>query len=486
MKVSTRIFFCYLAISGLCLYYPFNWVLDTMRTRYLEGVEDPLVDQANIMASVAGLEMEEESFVPEQWYRVMQEVKDRRLSANIYNLTKEQVDIRIYITNREGIVIFDSFDPANVGSDYSQWRDVYYTLRGEYGARTTLGSSDDETSSVLYVAAPIMVNGSLAGVLTIGKPTTNISWFVENAKLQVILVAVLALLVASILSYLVSYWITRPIKRLTSYALAIRNGNRPSFPPLDKSEIGEMGEAFKKMQDALEGKRYVEQYIQNLTHEIKSPLSAIRGAAELLEEPMAPEQQRRFLSNINNETKRLQKVVERMLELSALENRRALIKIESVSISMLLKTVMERMEQHIGAKTLQVEVFCSDTLRINGDPFLLHQACANLIENGIDFSPENGRITVSVEDDDKWVSISIVDEGPGLADFAENRVFEKFFSLQRPDTGKKSTGLGLNFVEQVAALHQGSITLENNPESGVRALLKISRKLSFSEVVSQG
>jgi two-component system sensor histidine kinase CreC len=128
----------------------------------------------------------------------------------------------------------------------------------------------------------------------------------------------LAGLAAVFLSYIVSLWITRPIKRLTDYANAIRQGKRVEFPELDRSEIGEMGYAFAKMQETLEGKKYVEQYVQKLTHEVKSPLSAIRGAAELLEEKMEPGQRGRFLSNIRHEANRIQEIVDRMLELSAL------------------------------------------------------------------------------------------------------------------------------------------------------------------------
>ena len=105
-----------------------------------------------------------------------------------------------------------------------------------------------------------------------------------------IAIALLTLLVAGLLGYLASRWITVPITRLTNYANGVREGRREPLPQLGKNEIGEMGHAFEGMREALEGKRYVEQYIQNLTHEIKSPLSAIKGAAELLAEPMEERQ----------------------------------------------------------------------------------------------------------------------------------------------------------------------------------------------------
>ena len=78
MKVSTRIFFCYLVISAVCLYYPFDWVLDTMRTRYMEGVEDPLVDQANVLAAAVELELEGEGIDVPKWSTVFDKIHSRR------------------------------------------------------------------------------------------------------------------------------------------------------------------------------------------------------------------------------------------------------------------------------------------------------------------------------------------------------------------------------------------------------------------------
>ena len=475
MKVSTRIFLCYLAISAVCLYYPFDWVMDTMRTRYLEGVEDPLVDQANTLAAIVELELAQGAFDPEKWGESFAHVYQRSVQAQIYKLVKYQVDTEVYITDEKGVVVFHSADPEAVGKDYSDWRDVHLTLKGEYGARTSRAAEGDQSPSVLHVAAPIFLDGEIAGVLTVAKPTTNISWFVENAKLQVVGIALLALLVAGLLGFLASRWITLPIKRLTDYANAVRGGKRTEFPQLGRSEIGEMGQAFEKMQEALEGKRYVEQYIQNLTHELKSPLSAIKGAAELLEDPMDDEQRQRFLANIGEESGRIQKIVDRMLDLSSLESRRELLSIEPVQLLPLVRTVLEGLEPVMARRRMLTEVEIPTDLEVDGDPFLLHQAITNLVQNAIDFSPPDTTITIRAESDPEMVRVSIIDEGTGIPEFAGDRIYEKFFSLQRPDTGQKSTGLGLNFVRQISLLHGGDISLENRDPRGVTAILSIRR-----------
>ncbi|MGD8894253.1 MAG: two-component system sensor histidine kinase CreC [Desulfobacterales bacterium] len=471
MKLGARIFFCYILIFAVCFYYPIHWVVKNLRTRYLESVEDPLVDQANILAGIVGLEMETDRFDSEKLYTVFETVYNRSLSAGIYDMVKTQVDMQIYITDTHGTIIFDSQNKANIGEDYSKWRDVRLTLEGQYGARTTRSDPEDPTSSVLYVATPLTVKGKMAGVLTVGKPTTNINNFLSEAKPKIFHVGILSLMTAALFSLLASVWITRPIKRLTGYANGVRQGKRMEFPKLDHSEIGEMGTAFEKMQEALEGKKYVEQYVQTLTHEIKSPLSAIRGAAELLEEKMQPEQRARFLSNIRNEAHRIRQIVDRLLELSELENLKILRKIENIPFAALVNRVLESKQPMLSKKNINARVQIPDDIRVKGDSFLLHQAMANLIQNAMDFSPDHSQIHLTAQSDGKRMTFTVDDNGSGIPDYAKDKIFDRFFSLKRPDSGKKSTGLGLNFVKEVAILHNGEVTLENLPEKGARSTL---------------
>ncbi|HKY09107.1 MAG TPA: two-component system sensor histidine kinase CreC, partial [Candidatus Binatia bacterium] len=425
---------------------------------------------ANILAVMVGHEMEKKTFERERWHRAFETVRFRPLSVKIYNLVKTDVDMRIYITDAAGRIVFDSEDRENFGIDYSEWRDVRLTLAGKYGARSTAGNPRDPSTKVLYVAAPVMVNGALAGVLTIAKPTTNINNFLKGVKPQIVKVVAAAGLAAALLSYLASLWITRPIIRLTRYADEIGRGKRAEFPKLDRSEVGEMGNAFVKMQETLEGKKYVEEYVQKLTHEIKSPLSAIRGAAELLEEPMAPEQQARFLSNIRQETHRIQEMVDRMLELSSLENQKILEKMESVSFSSVLEAVIESKRPMLSQKNLKLINQVPEAVTVRADRFLLFQALANLLQNAIDFSPADGAIELTGSVEDKKLRFTVVDRGPGIPDFALEKVFDKFFSLQRPDSGKKSTGLGLNIVKEIAVLHKAEVKLENRADMGAQAI----------------
>jgi len=479
MRLGTRIFICYLAIFIVCFYYPVHWTLGTLRARYLEGVEDPLVDQANILAAMVGNQIESKEFNTERLYKTFENIYRRPLPAKIYDFDKTHVDTRVYITDAYGKVLFDSEDRRLIGADYSNWRDIKLTLDGKYGARSTKQDLKDPTSTVLYVASPVIVGDKIAGVLTVAKPTTNINNFLKSARPRLLKIFGIFGAIAVLLSLFVSIWITQPIRRLTQYANDAREGRRSSFPRLDRSEIGEMGKAFKKMQEALEGKKYVEEYIHSFTHEIKSPLSAIRGAAELLGEEMDPQKQAHFLTNIRNQASRIQDIVDRMLELSKLENLKSLEKRERILMHSLVKTVLESKQILLSKKNLRVLSRIPSDVLIEGDAFLLYQALSNLIQNAIDFSPAGSQIELAGQLEGGRFQFSVRDHGPGIPEYAKARVFEKFFSLQRPDTGEKSTGLGLNFVREVAVLHQGEVRLENCPEGGVRAnltLLCVSRQ----------
>ena len=473
MKLAARILVAVLIILGTAFYYLTQDVLKRVRIRYLEGVEESLVDQARVLSSFISLDMAENRFSAEALHKRFDHVYRMEFSSRIYHLNKKSVDLRVYITDAAGIVIFDSKRRVVPGTDFSKWRDVYLTLRGRYGARSSRDDPRFEQSAVLYVAAPIIVDDNIAGVVTVAKPTTNINNFIWAAKKQIIRKSVIITSVVVLLSVLAIAFITRPIKRLTAYAHRIREGRKANLPRLDSTEIGDMGRAFESMRKALENRQYVEHYVQTLTHEIKSPVSAIRGAAELLEEEMPVQQRQRFIENIKTESERIKMLVDRLLELSGLENMTTLKKTEKVLFNDLLNEVIEWMTPLLSNRQIVLEKNLDPAATVKAEPFLLKQALSNLLKNSADFCEPQKKIFITSAVQGRHLAVEIVDQGPGLPEFAQNRVFEKFFSLQRPHSKKKSTGLGLNFVKEIAELHHGSITLENHPDHGACATLML-------------
>jgi two-component system sensor histidine kinase CreC len=110
---------------------------------------------------------------------------------------------------------------------------------------------------------------------------------------------------------------------------------------------------------------------------------------------------------------------------------------------------------------------------VDGDVFLLRRAITNLVDNARDFSPQNGTITLALKRHRRTVDVTVRDHGPGIPDYAEDKVFEKFYSLARPHSKKRSTGLGLAFVKEIAELHQGRASLANASDGGAVASLSL-------------
>jgi two-component system sensor histidine kinase CreC len=475
MKLGLRIFLFYLAIFAACLYFTTDWIWSTLRTRYMESVEEPLVDASNLLAGLIEREMARPDFTFADLDVTLDRAYARRLSAQIYDLKKSAVDLNVYVTDSQGRVVLDTRHPSAVGQDYSRYHDVKLTLAGQYGARATMRDPGDPFSTSLYVAAPIHRDGRVAGVLTVVEPTASIDAFLQLARPAFIRAGLLTIGAVALLSLVLSYLLTRPIDRLARYADGISLGKHPPFPRLGSTEIAGLGLALRRMQEALEGRQYAEEYVQTLTHELKSPLSAIRGAAELLQEGMPPQQQARFLANIRTEAERIARIVDRMLELARLENRRERPEMEPVELDAMVRTVAESHEPLLAAKDLNMEIAAPDRLTLNGNAFLLHQALENLVQNAIDFSPKGGTVRVEVTPEGDQVRIAITDQGPGIPDYALGRIFDRFYSLGRPDTGKKSTGLGLNLVREVAKSHGGTVRVVNREGGGALAEMVLPR-----------
>ncbi len=472
MKLGWLLFLAFTAIVLACFAYPAVLVADRLRLVYLESAEEPLVDAANVLAELVGRAMERDALDVDALYDASRGVAARDVSARIYEIVKPRVDLDVYVTDVHGMVLFDSRGRADLGADYSEWLDVSRTLAGRYGARISPNPSEPSMPRLLYVAAPIFVHGQRAGVLTVVKPTTAVRGFMAAVRPRLIAVLAIAALVAVTLASLVSLWISQQVGRLTRYAEHVRAGEREAFPRLADTELRRMGLAFERMRESLAGHAYIEQYVRALTHELKSPISAIRGAAEILQSPTLEDGRRaRLLENMEQETQRIQDLADRMLELSELEARRALPERSKVALAPLVRTIAESHEPAKLGRAVEITLDVPSDAAALGDAFLIHLALSNLVKNAVDFSPEAGRVRVSATTAQGRVRVVVEDEGPGIPQFAKDRVFERFYSLARPYSGRKSTGLGLNLVKEIATLHGGGVLLEDRAPGGLQASL---------------
>jgi two-component system sensor histidine kinase CreC len=161
LRLRTRLFLGFFLLTGAGFYVLVGWILRDLRPRYLETSEEGLVDSANLLAALLEEEVGSQGVIPVERFRgAYARLPDRLLNARIYGYTKTRVDLRVYVTDSLGQVLFDSDGGRDEGKDYSRWRDVFLSLRGQYGARTTRVNPAVSTSSVLYVAgAPAGAGG---------------------------------------------------------------------------------------------------------------------------------------------------------------------------------------------------------------------------------------------------------------------------------------------------------------------------------------
>lgn len=443
--------------------------------RYRESAEESLVDIAYLLATVVEQDVVEGEIDPEALRPVFRSLYSRSFSARIFGFEKTGVELQVLVLDRGGRVLFDSIGQRE-GEDFSQWRDVRAALQGEYRARTTPRIPGDELSSVMYVSAPVREYGEIVGAVSVGKPVQSLNQFVAAARAKTLAVGATAVAAVLVLVLILSLWLVRPGALFADYLRYLRLQRTLNLPRLGRRALSTLGAAFAELRDALAGRNHVAELVQTLTHELKSPLSAIRGAAELLDEPAMPAADRqRFTANIARETQRIQELIDRMLELNALESQHRLPRVEPVALAPLLEECVASARVSGAARGVRVELAACEPAWVEGEAFLLRRALGNLLANALDFSPEGGTVRVELVVRARSVHILVRDHGPGIPDYAGARVFQKFFSLARPHSAKRSTGLGLPFVKEIAQLHHGLASLRNADGGGAVAELSLPR-----------
>jgi len=477
MKIRlTRLIVLIMALvtsSGfLMLYY---YLTTDLENQTFQATEESLVDTAYILTSVIESEIENNLIQTKTLEEALKLSHSKSFNAKIYKLKKTQVGTNVYITDQSGIAIYDSKGKLT-GKNMSQFNDVIRAKKDVYAARSSREVEDDPNSSVFYIAAPIKHQGNIIGTLTVYKSQQDVRPFITSRRKWIALSITMIAVGIIVFTIAVLTWIFRPIGKLTDYANAITRGERPITPILGRGrEVNTLGNALTAMRESLDGKTYIENYTQILTHELKSPLAAIRGSAELLQENMPAEQRQKFLTNIQNETNRSQRIIDGMLKLSHLEAQAQLLQNTPINLSKLVNQLHDSFTHRLEAKHLNFEISIPSNIEVTGDQNLLLAALANLLENAIHFAPTESIIKLSAGTKENNIVINLTDQGPGIPDYALPRVFEKFYSIGKPNSAQKSSGLGLSFVKEVIELHQGTITLENRsaPDTGTIARITL-------------
>lgn len=350
-------------------------------------------------------------------------------------------------------------------------REVRAALRGHPDAYTRI--REEAPSVFLFLAEPIRHEGRVAGVVYVTRSTQPVLAELYKIRTGLIEVLVVAMVFTLLLTLVLAWSISRPLSRLAKAARRIAAGERGVDVPVGGGgEIHDLGEAFRTMTQRLDARmRYISEFAADVGHELKSPLTSIRGAAELLREGAAddPDARTRFLANIELDAERLDRLVNRLLELSRIDS--SVEPLEELDLRAMLGRVVDR--THTPEAPVAID-WQTDVRTWRGREEDLERAILNLVENALRHSPEGAPVTIRVRlsRDGKRLAIAVADRGPGVPEAHRAKVFERFFTT---DADRNGTGLGLAIVASVAAAHGGEVQLDSTEGEGATFTMILRR-----------
>ncbi len=387
---------------------------------------------------------------------------------------KQVSNLEIYLTNNQGMVIYDSQSRA-IGRNLRKNLEVATALQGKQGVRKIPYSPENDKTlfgtKAFYVSSPIYDHDkNILGALVAIKPI-----YFGKSDSRIYEYAFYIFFISLIIGSVASYIVSRDAKLLVRYTSHLSIGENVNAPKIHNNEFIRLLEAIEKLRNELELKDNVEEYIDTLAHELRTPITGVRATAENLLLPMDDKQREHFIQNILDSNRHMDKLVTRLLELSRIERREALKNVATLNIDAVINNILKApiRVKTIANKKLKIEFDIENGSEIRAEKLLLEQAIGNIINNALDFSPQDGTITIKASETNTAVTIMVLDEGPGMPDHVLRKLFTRFFSVSRPDTGKRGNGLGLRFVRKIMQLHGGEITLQNRfLQEGAEAKLR--------------
>jgi two-component system phosphate regulon sensor histidine kinase PhoR len=232
----------------------------------------------------------------------------------------------------------------------------------------------------------------------------------------------------------------------------------------DAGMINELAKSVNTMATELNQMEQMRQeFISNVSHEIQSPITSIRGFAQALQNNhMSAEDRNHYLSIIETESTRISRITENLLKLATLEAENVKFEPKSYCLDKQIRNLILACEPQWTGKNIDVEVSLED-VSIMADEDLLSQVWMNLISNSIKFTPEGGKISVDLRQQDNNVTFKIADNGIGISEADQQHVFERFFKADKSRTraNNSGSGLGLSIVQKIVDMHHGTITVES-------------------------
>ncbi len=314
-----------------------------------------------------------------------------------------------------------------------------------------------------YLPYPLFLAGKEIGRIEVRflQPQKE-SVFIDRSN-KFLLFSLLALGgLALILSIIVSRKLTRPIKRLSSAAAEISEGNlKARVPVTGKDELCKLSESFNKMAHTLETQEALrKKLLSNVAHELRTPLGAMRGELEGMMDGLIPSD-REQLQSLHEETGRLRKLLDGMEELAQAQASVLTLKKQPILLKPFLNNIIGRTERTVRDKNVRLKLECNDGLIIDADPDRLSQIVINLLDNALRAVKNEGTVTIHAAARGREIVLEVRDTGTGIKPEDLHFIFERFY---RASEG--GLGLGLAIVKELVEAHGGRIEAKSEYGKG--------------------
>ncbi|HKP03242.1 MAG TPA: ATP-binding protein [Chthoniobacterales bacterium] len=471
-SIHWKVFVFHLAVLILPLGY-ISWkVRSSIETSYLHSTEEGMIDTAAVVSELyARLHGEfgaDSAKVAAELSRVYSNLNETyEIKARLFDFTRAEVDTRLLAYDSTGRVLFDTKGVAT-NQDFSKLEDVRHALSGHYGSRWELDKPHQRVN--IYSTLPVFVDGKIVGAVSVSKSTNRIRNFISRSLAGFVLPGLIALILATAMAYVLSAYITRIIRDLASRAERVAAGEgNVRLETWTRSELGTLARAVERMREKLEGKAYVEEMATNLSHELKTPLAAIRGSAELLEGPASndPAARAKFLTNIQSEVARLDRIVTELLKLSRIEAQPAATEVAPIDARPVAMEMVEMYQRRAADFGLKFNAkIPEDAMPVRVAEMQLKQLLTNLLDNALQFTAAGHAVRFRGRRREGVVEFEVSDEGAGIEPELLPKIFDRFFTTANPRTGNRGTGLGLAIAKSIATANGGRISVESEMGRG--------------------
>ena len=349
------------------------------------------------------------------------------------------------------------------------------------GTATPLLLLDKDGDQFVSMAVPIRRANTVLGALLLSTRPGDIEKSLNEERWRIALLAVIALIATLVSSLLLARTVAEPIRRLSDAAEEVsRNINARAHLPdyADRNdEVGQLSRAFLSMTAALYRRiESSESFAADVAHELKNPLTAARSTAESLVYAKTPEQRDELVRQIQNELKRLNRLITDVSNASRLDAELARQAMVPTLVTEVVENVAKIFRDILSEDGRSVRVAIAPdvdpkSLKVTGHEGRLGQVLTNLVDNAVSFSPTDGLVLVTVRQTPHHVEILIDDEGPGIPEDRLAIIFDRFYT-DRPQSEAlrgKNSGLGLSISREIIHAHSGEIRAENRRPDGAEA-----------------